>query len=53
MQRGGKDYTDTKIGADTNTWYHIALVGRYSASDANVDMYVWKYICTKGYGYAS
>lgn len=43
MQRGGKDYTDTKIGADTNTWYHIALVGRYSASDANVDMYVWKY----------
>lgn len=43
MQRGGKDYTDTKIGADTNTWYHIALVGRYSAADANVDMYVWKY----------
>ena len=38
-----KDYTDTKIGADTNTWYHIALVGRYSAADANVDMYVWKY----------
>ena len=43
MQRGGKDYTDTKIGADTNTWYHIAHVGRSSAADANVDMYVWKY----------
>lgn len=45
MQKGSgaNDYTDTKIKADSSTWYHIALVGRYSASNANVDMYVWKY----------
>lgn len=43
MQRGSKDYTDTKISVDSTAWYHIALVGRYSAADANVDMYVWKY----------
>ncbi len=43
MQRGGSDYTNTNISIDTSSWYHIALVGRYSASDANVDMYVWKY----------
>ena len=43
MQRGSSDYTNTNISIDTSSWYHIALVGRYSASDANVDMYVWKY----------
>lgn len=43
MQRGSKDYTNTSIPVDASAWYHIALVGRYSAADANVDMYVWKY----------
>lgn len=43
VQRGSSDYTNSKIAADTNTWYHIAFAGRYSAPDANADMYVWKY----------
>lgn len=43
VQKSSKDYNDTNITVDKTSWYHIALVGRYSAADANVDMYVWKY----------
>ncbi len=42
-QRSSSDYSNSGIAVDTSSWYKIALVGRYSASDANVDMYVWKY----------
>ncbi|MCC8168846.1 MAG: hypothetical protein LIO59_00385 [Oscillospiraceae bacterium] len=40
---GTNDYNSTGISIDSSTWYHISMVGRYSASDANIDMYVWKY----------
>lgn len=43
VQKDSKNYNDTKIAVDNDTWYHLAMVGRYSASDANVDLYVWKY----------
>ncbi len=43
VQRGSSDYNTTSVAIDTSAWYHIAMVGRYSASDAAVDMYVWKY----------
>lgn len=43
VQSASSSHTDTGIAADNSTWYHISMVGRYSASDANVDMYVWKY----------
>lgn len=43
IQRSSSDYTTTTVAVDTTAWYHIALIGRYSAADANVDMYVWKY----------
>lgn len=43
VQRSSSDYTDTKIAVDTSAWYHVAMVGRYSAPDANIDMYVWQY----------
>lgn len=43
IQNSGSGYTTTSLTIDTTVWYHIAMVGRYSASDANVDMYVWQY----------
>ncbi len=43
VQRSSSDYTNTGITVDSSSWYHISMVGRYSASDANVDIYVWKY----------
>ncbi|MCD8180049.1 MAG: hypothetical protein LUF26_01010 [Firmicutes bacterium] len=43
VQRSSSDYSSTGISVDSDTWYHISMVGRYSASDANIDMYVWKY----------
>lgn len=42
VQRSGSDYTTTSVTIE-DVWYHIAMIGRYSASDANVDMYIWKY----------
>lgn len=43
IQRSSNDFTTTSVAIDTTAWYHITLVGRYSAPDANIDMYVWKY----------
>lgn len=43
IQSASSSYTTTSISIDTSAWYYIEMVGRYSASDANVDMYVWKY----------
>lgn len=43
VQKSGSDYNTTSVVLDTTAWYHIKMVGRYSASDAAVDMYVWKY----------
>lgn len=42
IQTGESSYKDY-IDIDSETWYHIALIGRYSAADANIDMIVYKY----------
>ncbi len=42
VQTGGSDFKDY-VEIDPEKWYHIALIGRYSAADANVDMIVYEY----------
>lgn len=42
IQTGSTNFT-TYTEIDPAKWYHIALIGRYSASDAKTDMYVYEY----------
>lgn len=42
VQTGGSSYTDY-CDVDPLKWYHIVLIGRFSASDAKTDMIVYEY----------
>lgn len=42
IQTGSKNYEDY-CDIDPAVWYHIVLIGRYSAADAKTDMIVYKY----------
>ncbi len=42
LQTGKTDYTRL-VEIDPTAWYKIVLIGRYSAPDANIDMFVYKY----------
>lgn len=42
IQTGGSSYTKY-VDIDPEKWYHIALIGRYSAPDARTDMIVYEY----------
>lgn len=41
-QTGGSSYI-SYLEIDPNHWYHIELMGKYSAPDAHVNMLVWAY----------
>ena len=42
IQTGSTDYTNY-LEIDPAKWYHIVLIGRYSAADAQTDMIVYEY----------
>lgn len=42
IQTGGTSFTDYEE-IDPTAWYHIVLIGRYSAPDAKTDLIVYKY----------
>lgn len=42
IQTGGSNFTNY-LEIDPAKWYHIVLIGRYSAADAQTDMIVYEY----------
>ncbi len=42
IQTGSKDFTHYET-IDPSAWYHLVLIGRYSAPDARTDLILYKY----------